>query len=111
MPLLNVAKDQQAVALSKAKAEAAAQKANAATARAAAKADKPPPVPASNQKMLDVDNFKAKWAAFDEMQRKAFVMSFEDELAVLLAYVREQKAMIGGVPTVASAAAAQPQPS
>jgi hypothetical protein len=46
--------------------------------------------------MTDVDNFKAKWCSFNEMQRKAFVMSFEEELVGLLEYVRQQKAMIGG---------------
>jgi hypothetical protein len=45
--------------------------------------------------MKDVDAFKAKWQSFNEMQRKAFVISFKDELAQILEYVRQQKAMIG----------------
>jgi hypothetical protein len=74
------------IAKAKRKAEKDAAKGNASTK----------PKAKTNQAMKDVDEFKAKWQTFTEMQRKAFVISFKDELAELLDYVRQQEAMIGG---------------
>ena len=45
--------------------------------------------------MRALDDFITKWGGFDEMQRRAFVMKLEVELAGLLEYVREQKALLG----------------
>jgi hypothetical protein len=52
-------------------------------------------VPEANQAMIDVDTFKKKWQSFNEMQRRAFVTSFKDELAGILKYIRDQEEMIG----------------
>ena len=52
--------------------------------------------PAANQKMKALEEFKSKWIVLDEMQRRAFVISFYTELAELVAYQQEQQAMIGG---------------
>ena len=93
-------KSQQAAELAKIEAKneerKVAAKAAAEAAKATRAANAPKNEPAANQKMTALDDFKAKWVGFDEMQRKAFVMTFEEDLAGLLEYVRQQKAMIGG---------------
>ena len=91
-------KHQQAAELARIKAESEERKA----AAKAAKAGNAPKTsnatkkePEANQKMRALDDFITKWAGFDEMQRRAFVMKLEVELAGLLEYVREQKALLG----------------
>jgi ParB-like chromosome segregation protein Spo0J len=86
-------KDQQLAELEKIKAEKQKEKEDKAKQKTGAtKGNK---VSKANQAMKDVDDFKAKWQSFDDMQRKAFVMWCEKELAKLLEYVREQQAMAG----------------
>ena len=77
--------------------EAAKTKARAEAdrkARADAKGQAPA-VPKTNQAMKDVDDFKAKWLSFSDVQRRAFVMMFKDELATILDGVRQQEAILG----------------
>jgi ParB-like chromosome segregation protein Spo0J len=88
--LLKLDKGQQVAELEKIKAEKEAEKAGKKKEK---KGGSRPSH--ANQKMDDVDDFKKKWQGFDEMQRKAFVMSFKSELAELLEYVRQQEAMVG----------------
>ena len=97
--LLKVDKSQQVAALEKIKVEkqkekqekakqrSGATKGNATTKAKASKA---------NQAMKDVDDFKAKWLSFGNVQRRAFVMMLKDELATIPDEVRQEEAMIGG---------------
>jgi hypothetical protein len=90
--VIKKSKDEQQAELDRIIADVAKAKANKQAARAAgAKAN----VSAANQAMTDLDNFKKKWQSFNEMQRRGFVMSFKDDLASLLEYVRQQEAMVG----------------
>jgi hypothetical protein len=73
--------------------EAAAKKRKEEKAKAAG--EKGPKVPKPNQEMIDLDNFKKKWQAFNDMQRRGFVSTFKDELGTILAYVLQREAMIG----------------
>jgi hypothetical protein len=45
--------------------------------------------------MKDLDDFKSKWQTFNDMQRRGFVMTFKDQLAEILDFVRQQEAMAG----------------
>src|SRR5260370_36657437 len=82
--LLDVPKEQQVGELKKKKEEA--------KAKAKGTSHK---VPKPNQEMTDLDDFKKKWQAFNDMQRRAFVTTLKDELAKILDYVRQQEAMVG----------------
>jgi ParB-like chromosome segregation protein Spo0J len=93
--VLKFNKDQQVAELAKIKAKADADKKKEEEAKQKKKGGASTSS-AANAAMKDVDDFKAKWQAFNDMQRKAFVMSFVEELTGLLEYVREQQAMIGG---------------
>jgi ParB-like chromosome segregation protein Spo0J len=97
--LLAKPKDQQVAELTRINAEREAAKAATKAANDAAKAgtskSKATKTAKANQDMLALDEFKRKWQAFNDMQRKAFVISFKDELAEILAYVQAQEAMIG----------------
>jgi ParB-like chromosome segregation protein Spo0J len=93
--LLDKPKDQQLAELNRINAEREAAKKVAKAAKDAAKGTSTPKPPKSNQDMIALDEFKKKWQSFNDMQRKAFVMSFKDELAEILEYVRAQEAMIG----------------
>jgi ParB-like chromosome segregation protein Spo0J len=100
--VVSKSKDQQVVELAKIKAAADQRKADAKAARGA-KPDKPKPPNKDDQRMAALDEFQARWRGLDDMQRKAFVTNFESDLAGLLDYVRQQKAMIGGTtPSVGS---------
>jgi hypothetical protein len=59
----------------------------------APKTSKPKP---SNPHLVEFDAFKERWQRFDEMQQRAFVMSFKDGIAKHLEYIKQQEAMIGG---------------
>jgi ParB-like chromosome segregation protein Spo0J len=89
--VLDLPKEQQAATLEKKKEEKKAERQK----KQQEQQQQPKKAAKSNQAMKDVDDFKAKWQGFNDMQRKAFVMSFKDELGQILAYVREQEAMIG----------------
>jgi hypothetical protein len=49
----------------------------------------------ANQAMKELDEFKKKWASFNEMQRRGFVGTFIDDLEKLIQHEREQQAVIG----------------
>jgi hypothetical protein len=57
------------------------------------KTPKAPKAPEANQRMMDLDQAKAKWQAFNHMQRRAFVTAFKDDLRKLLDEITEQEAM------------------
>jgi hypothetical protein len=73
----------------KEKDEKAKQKATKSNASAKTKEAK------ANQAMKDVDDFKAKWQSFTDVQRRAFVMMLKDELTTILDDVRQQEAILG----------------
>jgi ParB-like chromosome segregation protein Spo0J len=87
--IVRLDQSQQVAELNKIKQQRQAE----ARAKRDAKKNGQPAVPQVNQAMKDVDDFKAKWVSFNDMQHKAFVMSFEKQLAGLLEYVRQQKEM------------------
>jgi ParB-like chromosome segregation protein Spo0J len=87
-------KAEQETAKAKAKEEAKARAAAKAAAKVSTGAT--PTEPKANQAMKDLDDFKAKWKGFNEMQRRGFVATFMDELAEIIEHEREQQAMIGG---------------
>jgi hypothetical protein len=78
--------DRAKAAAAKAAEQATKTKGNASTKAKEAKA---------NQAMKDVDEFCKKWKAFDNNQRRAFVVMFKAELAALLDAIQQQEAMIG----------------
>jgi hypothetical protein len=89
--------DQQLAELNRRIKERADEKAAAVKTRAAAKANTDTKDTKHNQAMTDLDNFKKKWQSFNDMQRRGFVATFEDELANIIDLARQQRAMIGGV--------------
>jgi ParB-like chromosome segregation protein Spo0J len=89
-----IAKEQQVALLAKIKAEDEAKKAAKKTERTATKANVKSE-PKANQAMKEVDDFKAKWQSFSDVQRRAFVMMLKDELAAILDDVRQQEAILG----------------
>jgi transposase len=90
-------KEEQQAELERVKAEAQKRKDDAKAKRDAAKAGKPTTSkePKTNQAMKDVDDFKAKWQGFTDVQRRAFVMMLKDELAAILDDVRQQEEILG----------------
>jgi ParB-like chromosome segregation protein Spo0J len=87
---------QQLAELARIKKEREDEKAAAAKARAAkASGNTGTKVPKANQEMTDLDDFKKKWRGFNEMQRRGFVETFEDELAKIIELARQQRALIG----------------
>jgi hypothetical protein len=48
--------------------------------------------PKANQKIVEVDTFKVMWRNFDEMQKRAFVDDFKEELTGHLDYINQQQA-------------------
>jgi ParB-like chromosome segregation protein Spo0J len=89
--LVKLPKEQQVAELAKKNAEKEKEK----EARTKAKGTSTKGIAKANQEMTDLDDFKKKWQSFNEMQRRGFVMTFEDQLAGILDFVRQQKALIG----------------
>ena len=89
-----ITKEQQVAELTKTKAADEAKKKAEKAQRTAAKANTKSE-PKANQAMKDVDDFKAKWQSFSDVQRRAFVMMLKDELAAILDDVRQQEAILG----------------
>lgn len=93
-------KHQQVAELARIKAENEAKKKKATDAAAAAKAERaanakntPKKDDPAYQRMAAVDDFIKKWGELDDMQRRAFVIKFEVELAGLLDQERERRAL------------------
>jgi hypothetical protein len=53
------------------------------------------PVPAVNQRMTDVDEVKTKWKGFNDLQKRAFVETYHDEIAKIVQDIDDQRAMVG----------------
>jgi hypothetical protein len=93
--LLDVPKDQQLAKLNSDRAEKKAKQKKREAEKKANKGMSKPKDPKANQAMKDVDDFKAKWQSFSDVQRRAFVMMLKDELAAILDDVRQQEAILG----------------
>jgi ParB-like chromosome segregation protein Spo0J len=50
--------------------------------------------PAVNQKQVELEAFRATWRNFNEMQKRAFVEGFKDELTGYLDYINQQQALL-----------------
>jgi ParB-like chromosome segregation protein Spo0J len=87
-------KEQQTQAMADEKAKVEAAKAAAKAKRDAAKGNKPQSekVGEANQRMIDLDNFKKKWAAFNDMQKRSFVEDNRRDLQTILDKIAEHEA-------------------
>jgi len=88
--IIDKPKDQQLAELERVREQRKAEQEKKRKVRLAAKTTSK-----ANQAMTDLDDFKKKWASFNEMQRKGFVVTFMDELAKIIEDERKQRAMIG----------------
>jgi transposase len=88
-------KEEQQAELERVKAEAQKRKDGAKAKRQAAGKPTTSKEPRANQAMKDVDDFKARWQGFTDVQRRAFVMMLKDELAAILDDVRQQEEILG----------------
>jgi hypothetical protein len=98
--VIKKSKEEQVAELERIKTEAQKRKDDAKAKADAARAAKQaanvtPNQPKPNQAMKDVDDFKAKWQSFTDVQRRAFVMMLKDELAAILDDVQQQEAILG----------------
>jgi hypothetical protein len=45
--------------------------------------------------MTDVDEVKTKWKGFNDLQKRAFVETYHDEIAKIVQDIDDQRAMVG----------------